>query len=239
MKVGLKIVNQEGLTSHQREILKDAQHINGILSKDQGYLVYQSREDSSPFHIDFLKGDFIFRLRTTGKKQPLLKALQFQNQMKVLDMTAGLGRDALTLAYHGAHVIALEKNPVLFLLLEQAYSELVKDPLFKNFKGSVRFIYKDAYDFIETVSEKFDAIYLDPMYPTEEKAAKSKKDVEVLRALASSTENLELLIEQSLQKQPSRLVLKRPPQSEILLKPRHSLEAKLVRFDIYFPDSIQ
>ncbi len=235
----LKVLNAEALTLLQKDILKGARHIDGIISQEDGYVVFRSSEDALPFRIEFLKGDFIFRLKTTGKKQPLLKALQFKDQMKILDMTAGLGRDALTLAYHGAHVVAIERNPILFLLLEQAYQELLNDPLFKNFKGSVKFVNQDATEFIRATDEKFDAVYLDPMYPMEDKTAKSKKDIEILRALASDTENLEQLIQTTIHKLQSRVVLKRPPHAEVLLKPRHSLEAKLVRFDIYFPDSIQ
>ncbi len=217
-----------------------SEDLDFLVYKEGGRTLLKEKNSKKPFTINFLSGDLIFRLKTTGKKQPLLRALMLGPNKTILDGTAGLGRDALVLAFHGAHVIAIERNPILFLMLKEALAFLNKDSLMKSFKGSIEFLLGDAATYIEALPEPLDAIYLDPMYPHEDdKDAKSKKDISILKSISAPTENLEALIQNSLKKVKSRVVLKRPPQSEFIGRPTSSNTANLVRFDIYIPERIE
>ena len=59
------------------------------------------------------------RVVKAGKKtELLLKAMQLQTNMTVIDATAGFGQDSLILASTGASVTLLEQQPLMFLLLQ-------------------------------------------------------------------------------------------------------------------------
>lgn len=68
-----------------------------------------------------------FQATLHGPKPALLKAagmkMRGASQHAVLDLTAGLCKDAAVLASHGAHVVAVERHPAVF---ECVHSALVK-----------------------------------------------------------------------------------------------------------------
>lgn len=227
------------LPENEVQMLRSMKNLNGEVYLHDGLLYFKDVDDKSTFTVDFLKGDILFRLKSSGKKQPLLKALDLSKNQNILDLTAGLGRDALTLAYHGCEVLALERHPLLFLMLKYASENLSKDAFFKNIKGSMNFEWSESTDYLFETDKKWDAVYLDPMYPHEDKTAKSKKDVEFLKRIASPTQNLEDLLKLAISKAHNRVILKRPPGAEVILTPHHHVEGSLVRFDIYFPGAIQ
>jgi 16S rRNA (guanine1516-N2)-methyltransferase len=227
------------LPANEVHMLSSIEDLDAEVYFQGGLLYFKGIDDKSTFTIDFLKGDVLFRLKSSGKKQPLLKAVDLSKNRKILDLTAGLGRDALTLAYHGSDVLALERHPLLYLMLKYARENLEKDTFFERIRGRLRFDYSEASDFLIQTDEKWDAIYLDPMYPHEDKTAKSKKDVEFLKKIAMPTENLEELLKLAISKAHNRVVLKRPTGAEVILTPHHHVEGSLVRFDVYFPGAIQ
>lgn len=227
------------LPDEDARLLDSLEDLGGEIFLQDGLLYFKDPEDKNPFTIDFLKGDMLFRLKSSGKKQPLLKALDISNNKKILDLTAGLGRDALTLSYHGCAVVALERHPLLFLMLKYAYEDFKADSFFNKMKGTLNFEFAEAFDFLKQSDQKWDAVYLDPMYPHEEKSAKSKKDVEFLKKFASPTDDLQGLVEIALSKAMNRVVLKRPTGAKCIGTPQHQVEGNLVRFDIYFPKAIQ
>ena len=63
-----------------------------------------------------------------GSKPPLIKAVAAKmcgaQQHAVLDLTGGLCKDAIILASHGAHVVALERNPVVFGEVAKALDDM-------------------------------------------------------------------------------------------------------------------
>lgn len=198
--------------------------------------VLELKKDSSKekISVDFLAGDFQQRLKTLAKSQPLFKAMAIEKAETILDATAGLGKDALSFCHFGALVTAVEENPMVFSLLEDGLARAFLHPLFKKkFEGKINLVQGSSLDFMKNLKEKYHTIYLDPMYPHEEKSAKPKKEMAFLRDILSETKNVEELLEISLKSATKRVVLKRPLGSESIGQPSHSFESKLVRFDMY------
>lgn len=202
-------------------------------SKDD-ILELKKKSSKEKISVDFLSGEFQQRLKTLSKTQPLLKAMALEKGERVLDATAGLGKDALSFCHYGVFVTAVEENPLVFALLEDGLRRALLHPQFhKKFSDKITLVHGSSLDYMKTLSEKPHTIYLDPMYPHEEKSAKPKKEMAFLRDILSETKNIEALLETALKTALKRVVLKRPIGSEFIGKPYHSFESKLVRFDMY------
>ncbi|MFO1383776.1 MAG: class I SAM-dependent methyltransferase [Moraxella sp.] len=73
------------------------------------------------------------RVVKAGKKtELLLKAMQLQASMTVIDATAGFGHDSLILASTGASVTLLEQQPLMFLLLQLEQQKMAQHATGKN-----------------------------------------------------------------------------------------------------------
>lgn len=212
---------------------KENQHYY-LERSEAGVLELRKNLSKEKISVDFLAGEFQQRLKTLGKSQPLFKAMAIEEGDAILDATAGLGKDALSFCHFGALVTAVEENPMVFSLLEDGLARALLHPLFKKkFGGKINLVQGSSLDFMKARKEKFNTIYLDPMYPHEEKSAKPKKEMAFLREILSETENIQELLEVSLKSATKRVVLKRPHGSEAIGQPSHSFESKLVRFDMY------
>jgi len=77
-----------------------------------------------PLHAEFSRV-FWQKRRDAGKKQGLVRACKPLSGMRIIDTTAGWGRDAAILASFGAEVVMLERNPVMATLLEDALKRRV------------------------------------------------------------------------------------------------------------------
>lgn len=201
---------------------------------ESGVLELKKQSSKEKIYVDFLSGEFQQRLRTLSKKQPLFKAMAIEKGDRVLDATAGLGRDALSFCHFGAKVTAVEENPTIFALLEDGLKRALLHPKFnERFYDKLTLVEGSSLKYMEELQEKPHSIYLDPMYPHEEKSAKPKKEMAFLRELVGGTPNIEELLEMALKTALKRVVLKRPLGSDFIGKPSHSFESKLVRFDMY------
>jgi len=75
----------------------------------------------SPVYVDFIEGALGHRIKYGGGKGQLIAKAVGLNKIKnpyVLDVTAGLGRDAFVLANLGCRVLMLERSPIVAALLE-------------------------------------------------------------------------------------------------------------------------
>lgn len=193
-----------------------------------------SKKVEQKIFVDFLSGEFQQRLKTLSKTQPLIKALSLEKGDLVLDATAGLGKDALSICHFGVNVIAIEENPIVFALLEDGLRRALEHEKFnKKFSDKIKLVQGSSLEYMKSIKKKPHTIYLDPMYPTIEKTAKPKKEMAFLRDILEETKNIEELLDQALITATKRVVLKRPIGSPELKKPSHSFESKMVRFDMY------
>lgn len=177
--------------------------------------------------IDFDE-DKINYSRKVIAKDPFLRAIG-RDRKNVLDVSAGLGIDAVFLSQHGHKVTAVERNPLLFVLLDHAQKRS------KNLiRGNVQFKFGDACEIAKNVGlGEFDCIYFDPMFPDKTKSALPRQEMVLFRQLVGGDKDADTVLETLLNVK-TRVVVKRPSYAEpIGGKPTNAFESKLIRFDIY------
>lgn len=174
--------------------------------------------------------------KSEGKKQGLVRACQPKPGLKIIDATAGWGRDAAILASFGAEVLMLERNPIVATLLSDALARRCeKDAVLMNLSLCAR----DAISYLSTIvpAEYPDVIYIDPMHPERTKSALVKKEMQALQGLIGEDMDALALIQCALTRVKQRVVVKWPQKAKPLVPPDARIEGKTVRFDLYFAHS--
>ncbi len=186
-------------------------------------------DSCTPIAVDF-EAVVASRCRQGLKKPAILTACKPKPGLKILDATAGLGRDAAVLASTGAEVLMCEREPMLQALLEDGLKRLNPNSALK-----LKLIAQDAIDYLNQLDKADypDVIYLDPMHPARHKSARVKKDLYALqRLLGEETNPMDLLMCARAHAK-RRVVVKWPAKHAALLKPNYVVEGKTVRFDVY------
>lgn len=179
-------------------------------------------------------------------KQPLVKALGIKKRsdppLRVLDATAGWGEDTWLMLAQGCHVHALERNPVMAVLLEDALTRALPD--FDEQSDHVCVCQGCALDWLADWFDRYpagnvwstiDVVYLDPMFPSGRKTAQ-RKPMQVLHNLVGEDADACELVPLALHVARKRVVVKRPPKAPALLEnPVVSHHGKGVRYDVYVP----
>lgn len=157
--------------------------------------------------------------------------------LRVFDATAGLGNDGFLLALLGCRVTLCEKNPIIAAMLKDAVEKARK--YFPEIMARIDIQEENSQSFLERLNQSTypDVIYLDPMYPQNNKTALAKKDMRILRAVVGDDTNASDVFTTALAKASQRVVVKRhrlaPPINHE--KPHYQLIGKSCRFDIYLP----
>lgn len=171
-----------------------------------------------------------------GKRQLLGKAVGLAKvpAPRVLDATAGLGRDAFVLAALGARVTLAERNPTVAALLADARQRALADPAAADAAARTEIACADGRNLM-TPDGAFDVIYLDPMYPGRGKAALAGKELQFLRELTAGEDDADALLAPALANAARRVVVKRPLAAPPLAGRAPSLEfsGTQARFDVY------
>jgi 16S rRNA (guanine1516-N2)-methyltransferase len=193
--------------------------------------------------VDFSDPTLLYRLRTSGKRQGIGKAVGLDKTkavVRVLDATAGLGRDALVLAHLGCEVELMERSPWVHALLEDGFRRAreAEEDIVRDAVSRMRLVQGDAKERLRALAGSNnapDVIYLDPMFPPRKKSAAVKKDIGTLQGLLGPDEDLEEVLMLALAVARKRVVVKRPPdQAEIAgPPPSFTLSGKATHFSIY------
>jgi 16S rRNA (guanine1516-N2)-methyltransferase len=239
------------------EQTKDVVEGLALVVDDFGLSLQQLGKNApGPVRCDFLSGATQHRrLYGGGKGQDIAKAVGLHHKgfkPQVLDLTAGLGRDGFVLASLGASLVMLERNPIVFSLLEDGLvraSEGVLNKLCGDEVGELADVLSrisavglDARTYLSQLKEqpssdvKYpDVIYLDPMFPPRGKSSKVKKEMQLFHQLVGTDDDGSDLLTLALEKVTYRVVVKRPVHAPFLAeqKPGYSLKGKSTRFDIY------
>lgn len=186
--------------------------------------------------IDWRSGALARRVRRPGGEQ-LIKALgrRGAQDRKVLDATAGLGRDGFLLASAGCQVTLIERHPVLFLMLQKAQECALMVPETAGAAARMQLVFGDSLRWMETGDPDVEVVYLDPMFPARNKSAAVKKEAQILQVLTEGGAGEDrLLLDRALAVAAERVVVKRPLHAPGLgdRKPDYVLSGRSTRFDI-------
>ncbi len=210
----------------------------GISLKVGNQIQIHDPEIGNPLEADFCSPAFIKRLGA-GRKQPLGRAcgLNKNQDLNILDCTAGMGQDMLALAAMGAKMTAVERNEFVYVLLEDAYFRAAEHPtLQKVLENCPLPIKGNAIDLIkQSDAGRWDVIYLDPMFSGYKRKALPKKSMQLFSEVCGTDEDAGDLLTTALEKSGKRVVVKRGNQAPLLngFKPDHQIKSQRVRFDVY------
>lgn len=207
-----------------------------IGQRPEGLRIWRPEGRERPLGVEFSSGKQGFRLTPDRvRHERLIKALGKANdgQPRILDATAGLGRDSALIAMAGYQVVMAERVPVIHALLQDG---LCRGP------GPLMQLMTllpcgDALQ--QPQAGSYHAVYLDPMFPSRDKSAAVKKDLQWLQWLCPEPDmaDEESMLQRALIASRYRVVVKRPAKAPPLAQkaPHHSQPGKTVRFDIYLP----
>jgi 16S rRNA (guanine1516-N2)-methyltransferase len=206
-----------------------------LVSDDAGLALHDTAAPrSQPLRISFSSQDLRPYGPNLSRRQPLARAIGKKNRT-VVDATAGLGQDAFLLAAMGYTVTAVERSPILAMLLSDAVARAADEPrLVKALGGRLHVVFGDSIDVIPTLLAA-DVVYLDPMFPPKRsKSALPKREMVLLRKLVGEDPDAGQLFENARRHAANRVVVKRPNYAPPLAaRPDFSQTGKLVRYDVY------
>lgn len=193
-----------------------------VLEQVNGRLQLRDPRDGAPgpLYVDFGEPE-VRRRVADGRRLSLARAVKVEAGLRVIDATAGLGRDAYVLKQLGCEVTAIERN--------ETVAALLMDGL-KRAGCEMQVHIGDAIAYM--AEHAADVVYLDPMFPARRKSAAVGKEMQYMQELLAP-DDAEALLAAALACATQRVVLKRPIHAQQLGKPNHSFKGKTVRFDVY------
>lgn len=217
-----------------------------VVMDQHGVALQQTgRKVPGPIRAEFAEGSVDHRRKFGGGKgQMIAKAVGVKAGVypKVLDATAGLGKDAFVLATLGCSVQMLERSPVVHALLADGLARArdaagFDDPELTRIIARMELLAVDSQDYLAQISDdnRPDVIYLDPMFPDRQKSADVKKEMAAFHHVVGKDEDADALLEKALAKANYRVVVKRPRKAPFInhKTPSYQLEGKSSRYDIY------
>lgn len=190
------------------------------------------------FIVDFVGGAVGHRLRSgEGRGQALAKAAGLKNGKtpRIVDATAGLGRDSFLLASLGSEVTLIERSPEMHAMLSDAIARAkAEGGVYEEIVSRMTLLHGDSRELIPTLSPE--VVLIDPMHPPRGNTALVKKEMRILRELVGSDPDQTELMKVALAHATKRVVLKWPLRAEPMpgiRKPSHQLLGKSTRYDVF------
>ncbi len=209
---------------------------------EQGLKLFKTDEAKlGPVWVDLAGGAANHRrLYGGGKGQSIAKAVGVKAGKfpRVLDATAGLGRDSFVLASLGCPVVMLERHPVVAALLFDGLERAKQsDEIGHWLQERMQLVPQQPLTTLTTDELPWtpEVIYLDPMYPHRQKSALVKKEMRVFQTLVGDDQDADALLPAALQLATQRVVVKRPDYAPPLnnTQPTMTIDTKKNRFDVY------
>lgn len=180
-------------------------------------------DDELRRHEDFFKKQSI-------QRELLAKAIGVKGSFRprVADLTAGMLGDTLLMLSFGCEVIAIERNPLICLLIQSALRNS-NHPALRR----LTFIAATAQDFINS-DHQIDSYYLDPMFDDPNNKSLPKKEMRIFRSFIGEDKDAKEVFMRLKEKKKGRIIVKRPRLSQLLGdKPSISFMGKSTRYDVY------
>lgn len=192
---------------------------------------------------DLLGGGLGERLRQGGRGEGRLASalgLKRHPASHVLDATAGLGRESALAAALGCTVVACERSPIVATLLRDALTRAAEEPGLAEVLARIELRVADAREVLRSLAdaERPDVVLVDPMFPERTKAARAKKEMQLLQRLLGPDDPSDTieLIEIALATARRRVILKRPmhaPHVTGVRAPDLEVPGRAARYDVY------
>ncbi len=208
----------------------------------QGPHGLELRLGDAALRADFVGGRLGWRLaHGGGRRQLVARAVGLHRRsggLRVLDATAGLGRDAAVLAALGCEVLAVERHALVFALLEDALARAEADPATRErLGGRLRLLHGDAREVLADAGAHggWDAVVLDPMHPPRTGSALTRQEMRLFRELVGDDEDAAALLAAALDSGAPRVAVKRPLRGEPLPgpSPQGRVLGRTTRYDLY------
>jgi 16S rRNA (guanine1516-N2)-methyltransferase len=189
-----------------------------------------------PVQVNFGSGAMRHR-RRGGQNELLGRAVGVgkRDNLRVVDATAGLGRDSFVLADLGCQVCMIERSPVVHALLRDGLrrAATAADPWLRQVCTRLQLVHGESADWLRR--HRQDVVYLDPMFPERKKSARVKKEMWLFQGLLGEDADTGELLEVALETAGYRVVVKRPLKAPPLgsREPGFSLRGRSVRFDVH------
>lgn len=198
-----------------------------------------------PLVVDFLDDPRF--AKPMAAREPLARAVGIKggSRPQVIDLTAGLGRDAWSLASTGCPVLAFERHPLVYALLDDGLARArLAGGLIGEIAARIDLRAGDVRDL--AVTDQGDALLvslgaavvwlLDPMFPERRKSALVKKDMRVFQQLVGGDEDAPALYAWARTRPGLRWIVKRPVGAPELsgMEVAVRYEGGRVRFDCVF-----
>lgn len=225
--------------------VSDAPSDYQLLYEDNRWTLKDCRAPKiKPLYFDFTAGKSEHRRQFGGgRSQTLAKAIGLKSGItpNVIDLTAGMGRDAFVLACLGCSVKLIERSPIVHTLLADALRRAQDYENTREIAQNMQLYRLSAWDYLSELKQtqphelEHSVIYCDPMYPHREKSALVKKEMRMFRDIVGEDMDADQLLDAALAAEPARVVVKRPKGAPHLSnkKPSTTLESKNTRYDVY------
>ena len=207
--------------------------IGKISDKDYCYVLQVKRqgislEEKGDLKIKPLLLDIKWMTRRIGRD--LLAKSVGKRCTTVIDATAGFGRDTFHFIHLGKQVIAIERSPVIGIMLRDTISRLLAPTM----QQSVEVIFGDAREWLLDCDPP-DVVYLDHMFPEPKtRSALPGKELRFLRSLAGNDIDAPQLLPIARSIALQRVVVKRPVWAKPLQEiPDIKFKGKTTRYDVY------
>lgn len=196
-------------------------------------------QNAGQLRVDFAGGAVGYRFRGGHSRgHPLVKAvgLKMDRMPRIVDATAGLGRDSFLLASVGADVVMLERSPEVHALLADALARAgAESPELAEVVARMTLIHADARERLAELQP--DVVMIDPMHPPRQNTALVKQEMRLLSSIVGADEDAHELMQVALTSARDRVVLKWPLRAAPLPgapKPSHQFAGKTVRYEVFF-----
>lgn len=196
---------------------------------------------AAPVRADFADAALLHRLRAAGpRREDVARALGVHERrgLRVVDATAGWGRDSAVLAALGCEVTMIERHPVVAALLQDALARASRDAhaIVRELGARLQLRCGDARELLDAWSgAPPDAILMDPMFPERGGSAAVRKEMRLFHQLVGADADAPALLAAALRCARHRVVVKRPRQAPPLEGPRpgYAIAGRSTRFDVY------
>lgn len=245
--MSIRLLSQNNADLQQLEKLANLWGINVNEQSDFGLLfsegclklVKLDEPKLNGIYVDFIHGTLAHRRQFGGGRgEAIAKAIGIKGNVfpSVVDVTAGLGRDAFVIASLGCSVCMIERNPIVAALLADGLARGYQDDNIGYWlKKRLTLVHASGITGLSEISHVPDVVYIDPMYPHRKKSALVKKEMRLFRDLVGNDDDADQLLKPALQFAKKRVVVKRPDYAPPLLNinPQTIIKTKNHRFDIY------